>query len=177
MGLSMTFLGRCADRWRVRVELAPGFTPRALTVGLWNEAGRPLGPAVVVPLDPSGAHEAELRGPPALPAGSRVVATADDDDGGTHQYVLGLDTRRGLHAFLHADARLRIETDPAGSALSRKEKARLGRHFPWLLDCCTPPEPSEARGGGDDDLLDMLRKEFDVDPDDVSDALLDELRR
>ncbi|MFN7145810.1 MAG: hypothetical protein ACK4YP_18690, partial [Myxococcota bacterium] len=63
MDLKLTFLGRAANRWRVRVELPYGFQPRGLTVGLWGEDDKPLGPAVVAPPGVDGVWDAEVSGP------------------------------------------------------------------------------------------------------------------
>lgn len=184
MGLALSLLGRCADRWQVRIEIDAGAPPRALTVALVTEAGRRLGPAVVVPLRLEPCLYAELRGPAVLPPGTRIVATADFEDGYSQRVESVVDARRGLHAFLHADGRLQLDSDPRGSALSRVELARLAQRFPWVAGCCgekayagVDAACGEGAPGEADSMVDMLCNEFDVDPDDLDEELLAALRR
>jgi hypothetical protein len=186
MDLKLTFLGRSAGRWRVRVDLPPGLVPRGLTVGLWGEDDKPLGPAVVAPAGTIGAWEAEVAGPVPLPPGTLVRCMADLDDHASCVYWLGVDRRRGLHAFLHADGRLPVESDCAGAALGLKEIARLARAFPWVR-----PDPPAVVGCGakrtvaqalaedlgeetlSPELRDLLKDEFGVDVDAEDDELID----
>lgn len=192
IGVSLTFLGQLRERWRVRVELAPGFRPRGLTVGLVSEAGRSLGPVVVMPEDVGCCWVADLRGPSPLPPGAKVVATADLCGGGMLVQDVCVDARRGLHAFLHGDGRLPLETDPVPEPLDKRDLSRLAAAFPWIAACGGPtrtPAVDEAPAGpprampGDEstaaesELLDMLRKDFDVDVDDLDDEVLHSLRR
>jgi hypothetical protein len=183
--LKLTFLGRVANRWRIRVDLPPGLQPRGLTVGLWREDGRPLAPSVVAPTGVSGAWEAELGGPCNLPAGAELRCIADIDGGEPLVVTLGVDLRRGLHAFLHADQRLRGEPTPKPSAVTPSELDRLAHAFPWV--CPTKPDACEAGGrlrdesadvpaGAPSDLLDMLKNDFGVDLDDVDEELLAHMR-
>lgn len=172
MGLKLAFLGRQNDRWRVRVERVGDGRPVGLTVGLWAESGQLLGPVVVAPDDVGACWIAELRGPCPLPPGTEVRATLDTEDGYTVEAALGVDERRGLHAFLHADGLLPLVNSPRGAALNGKETLRLGRVFPWVCNCAPAASPPV-----DDELADLLRSEFDVDPDDLTDELLASLRR
>lgn len=172
--LKLTFLGRVANRWRIRVELPPGMRPRGLTVGLWNEDGRALAPSVVAPAGVTDVFEAELGGPCSLPAGAEVRCIADLDDGEPILVVLGLDRRRGLHAFLHADQRISVEPLPPGAAVSRSEMLRLSAAFPWL---CPHPPAAPAERGAAASVLDMLKDDFDVDVEDMSDDLRDMMRK
>ncbi|MDP2308328.1 MAG: hypothetical protein Q8P18_20075 [Pseudomonadota bacterium] len=186
MDLELTFLGRSAGRWRVRVDLPPGLCLRGLTVGLWGEDDKPLGPAVVAPAGTVGVWEAEVAGPAPLPPGALVRCMADFGEHSCCVYWLSVDRRRGLHAFLHADGRLPVESDCVGSALSLKEIARLARAFPWVR----PEPPAAAACGarrtvaqalaedlGEDslspELRDLLKDEFGVDVDAEDDPLLD----
>ena len=169
MDLKLTFLGRAAHRWRVRVEMPPGCRPRGMTVGLWSEDDKPLGPAVVAPPGVDGAWEVEVSGPSPLPPGTRVRCVADAAEKGELVYWLGVDRRRGLHAFLHADARLPVESSARGAAMSEAEVERLARSFAWIR-----PEPElRVRGGGPcssaelpPEMQAMLREEFGVELDD-----------
>lgn len=165
MDLKLTLLGRVANRWRVRVELPPGILVRGLTVGLWGEHGRPLAPFVVAPHDIGGAWVAEISGPAELPAGTEVRCLADIEGAAPMIACLGVDRRHGLHAYLHAEKRLAVDTRPRGSTLTESETERLARAFPWLVSVgkCEPCG---------DELLDLLRDEFGVDIDDVDDAAL-----
>lgn len=104
-----------------------------------------------------------------MPPGTVVRCTVDVDGGPALVLEQQVDRRRGLHAFLHADALLPVSSDARPSVLDKRSVGRLTRVFPWLSP--TPPEPC-----CDDDLLQMLKDEFDVDPDDVDDALVDQLR-
>ncbi len=182
----LTFLGRAANRWRVRVELPTGLRARGLSVGLWGEDGRPLAPVVVAP--PAGpVVEVELGGPATLPTGAQVRCVIDVEGGESLVTTIGVDRRRGLHAWTNADARLVLPEDaPRGAAMTRDETCRLARAWPWLAppgedrrrrqpDRRHPtPEPPPA--SLDDDLLAMLRDEFDVDVDEMSANVLDALR-
>lgn len=189
MDLALTFLGRSAGRWRVRVDLPPGLCPSGLTVGLWGEDDKPLGPAVVAPAGTVGAWEAEVAGPVPLPSGALVRCMADFDEHPSCVYWLGVDRRRGLHAFLHADGRLPVESDCGGEALSLKDIGRLARAFPWV--CPEPPvvvgcgarrTVAEALAAdlGEDalspELRELLKDEFGVDVDAEDDGLVDFLR-
>jgi hypothetical protein len=173
MELELTFLGRVANRWRVRVALAGGFRPRGLTVGLWGEDDKPLGPAVVAPADVEGMWEAELAGPATLPPGTLVRCMADVDGGAPVVQWLGVDRRRGLHAFLHADGRLPVDSSATGAALDAKEVARLARAFPWVRPEPPSPMPTEAAAAPAEDdgltpeLRALLRDEFGVDDADL----------
>jgi hypothetical protein len=170
MALTLTFLGRSCDRWRVRVDVEPAVDVRSLTVSLVSERGRPLGPAVVAPGDVGSCWTAELRGPVTLPPGT-VVRAVGEVDGAWVEKDVGVDQRRGLHAFLHADGRLPLDNEPVGAAVTRKEAIRLGRLFPWVCGC--PPRQAPMQ----DALAEMLCREFDVDPADIDDEVLGELRR
>ncbi len=181
MDLKLTFLGRVANRWRVHVDLPPGFRPRGLTVGLWGEDDKPLGPAVVAPPGVEGAWEAELAGPTPLPPGTLVRCMADVDGGSPMVYWLGVDRRRGLHAFLHADGRLPVESECAGAALATREVDRLANAFPWVRPEPPPATPKAARTcvdlPSDEDPLSpelraLLKEEFGVDVDN-DDELMD----
>jgi hypothetical protein len=182
MDLKLTFLGRVASRWRVRVELPLGFRPRGLTVGLWGEDDKPLGPAMVAPAGTDRVWDVELAGPSPLPPGTLVRCMADVDGGAPMVYWLGVDRRRGLHAFLHADGRLPVDSDCVGSALGPKDIARLAAAFPWVraeaptVDAAPEDDgahdgPSAADDGLTPELRAMLREEFGVDDDDLLDFM------
>jgi len=191
MDLTLTFLGRAAGRWRVRVELPPGFRPRGLTVGLWGEDEKPLGAAVVAPAGVEDVWEAEVAGPMPLPPGALVRCMADMEDGTPLVYWLGVDRRRGLHAFLHADGRLPVESTVTGAALSPKEISRLSRAFPWMCaertptgDCAGKRTVAQtlAEDLGEDtlspELRDLLKEDFGVDVDaDDDDELIEFMKR
>lgn len=177
MDLKLSFLGRVANRWRVHVDLPPGFRPRGLTVGLWGEDDKPLGPAVVAPPDIDGAWEAELAGPVPLPPGTLVRCMADLEDGTPLVYWLGVDRRRGLHAFLHADGRLPVESSCSLAALASREVNRLARAFPWVRPEVVPAAPKAAADahvvddGIPPELREMLKDEFGIDVDAFDDDL------
>lgn len=182
MELKLTFLGRTAGsaapaaaRWRVRVELPCGVRPLGLAVGLWGENDAPLGPTVVAPHGFEGPWEPELAGPSPLPPGTMVRCVADIEASAPLVYWLGLDARRGLHAFMHADARLPVVSTATGRAVGSDERARLAVAFPWLQGRGVASEPDaeadEPGARADDpslppDLKDLLRDEFGVDLDD-----------
>lgn len=173
MDPKLTFLGRMAQkcaptgssRWRVRVELPLGFRPVGLTVGLWGEDDKPLGPAVVAPAGVDGLWEAELAGPMALPPGTMVRCVADVDAPAPVVYWLAVDERVGLHAFLHADARLPVGSVAKGRAVEAKELTRLAGAFPWLQPARAPCAGSVADPDIPEELKDLLREEFGVDLD------------
>jgi hypothetical protein len=178
MDLKLTFLGRAASRWRVRVELAPGFHPQGLTVVLWGEDGKPLGPAVVAPANTPAVWEVELAGPVPLPPGTQVRCMADIDGAAPEVCWLGVDRRRGLHAFLHADGRLQVDSTCDGAALVPREVELLARAFPWVRAVPVPTCGTAARPVTPGDelspaLRDLLKDEFGVDVDALDDDLLD----
>ncbi len=173
MDLKLTFLGRGASRWRVRVELPVGPRPRGLTIGLWGEDGVPLGPAVVAPANTPRVWEAELAGPLQLPPGTQVRCIADLEGGPPEEVWLGVDRRRGLHAFLHADGWLPVTSTCAGVALGSSEIRRLAEAFPWMLpdpavaDAAVAPADLGAVAAGTEalpvGLRELLAEEFGVD--------------
>lgn len=172
--MHLTFLGRIESRWRVRVDLPPGAVVTGLRVGLVGDDGRRLGPQLVAPGGQESCFIAEVKGPCTLPHGTVIEAVADLLGGGESRALLAVDRRRGLHAFLHADGRLPVQSQAEFESLTRREQARLGQHVPWLGRC---EACSTAPGGGQDDLLAMLREEFDVDPAELDDDLLAMLGR
>jgi hypothetical protein len=181
MAQRLTFLGRLASRWRVRIEVPHDEPVVGLTVGLWGEDGRPLAPSVVVPHGGGGTVEAELGGPAALPAGAEVRCIADWSTGESVVVTIGTDRRRGLHAFLHGDLRLPVSSDePTASALTQEDVARLARAYPWLADrsagVTAPTAAPSPASPPSDDLLDLLRDEFGVDVDDMDEDLAATLR-
>ncbi len=169
MALSLTFLGRSCDRWRVRVDAGACTSLAGLTVSLVNEQGRAIGLPVVAPEEAGRCWDAEIMGPAQLPPGTVVRAVAELD-GCMVEEEVSVDARRGMHAFLHADARLPLENDPRGSAMTARESALLGKVFPWVCGCATDvPSP--------EDDLDAMLREFDIDPADLDEALLGALRK
>ena len=171
MALSLTFLGRGFDRWRVRVDAGVCRSLAGLTVSLVNEQGRAIGLPVVAPEEAGRCWVAELSGPAQLPPGTVVRAVAEQD-GCVVASEVGVDARRGMHAFLHADARLPLESDPKGTAMTAREASRLGAVFPWVCGC-----PSDVPGPDGEDELDAMLREFDIDPADLNEALLGALRK
>ena len=109
--------------------------------------------------------------PPQLPPGTVARAVAELD-GCVVAGEVGVDARRGMHAFLHADARLPLENDPKGAAMTAREATRLGAVFPWVCGC-----PSDVPGPDGDDDLDAMLREFDIDPADLNEALLGAFRK
>jgi hypothetical protein len=133
---------------------------------------------VVAPADVGTCFEAELGGPNQLPAGTQVRCVADVEGGEPVRAAVGVDRRRGLHAFLHADARLPAEPMPTGCALAQADAERLARVFPWVCPAREEAraEPPPGEPGLPEDLLAMLRDDFDVDVDEMSDEVLDFMR-
>ncbi len=178
MALSLSFLGRCGDRWRVRVDAAPDECPRALTIGLVTAEGRPLGPAVVAPPQ-FQTWTADLSGPCQLPSDALIRATMDDADGEPVEQTAPVRARRGIQAWLHADHRLPLCTPPAPAALTRAETDRLARVFGWVCGCDGARAP-EARGtsaNGCTEELASLLAEFDVDGTELDAELIDMLKQ
>ncbi len=172
MALSLSFLGRSGDRWRVRVDAPAGSQTRGLTIGLVSAMGRPLGPAVVGPVD-FETWVADLRGPNQLPTDAHVRATMDGPDGHLVEEFLPLQARRGVHAWLHADGNLALASKPRPSTLSRKETTRLSRVFSWLCPC---PSQKAAHTACPDDLASLLA-DFDVDASELDEDLVARMRR
>jgi hypothetical protein len=174
MDLKLTFLGRVANRWRVRVDVPAGLAPRGLTVGLWGENDAPLGPAVVAPPGVAGVWEVEVAGPCPLPPGTLIRCVADIEESAPMVLWLGVDRRRGLHAFLHADGRLPVESSGVAAALGRREVERLAVAFPWIQPPpCQAPASNEVAQPAEEeedtslppDVREMLRDDFGVDLD------------
>lgn len=176
MALSLSFLGRCGDRWRVRVDAES--KPRGLTLGLVTADRRPLGPAVVAPAE-FDSWTADLRGPCQLPSDAMVLATMDGDDGELLEQSAPVRSRRGIQAWLHADNLLPLATPQRPAALSRVETSRLAKVFGWVCGCDGPREP-ERRGpaaNGCSEELASLLAEFDVDGTELDAELIAVLNR
>ncbi len=177
--MTLTFLGRCDNRWRVRVDLPAGVEVEGLTLALVGEDGRALGPLVVAPIDGASTYTFDLRGPCDMPPNTVVRCVADLVGGGALADVLVLDRRRGLHAFMHADARLPLESKSRGEGLSNTERRRLGAAFPWLVGCpegvvaehSVPEAEADPEFSPDPglspDILSMLRDDFGVELDET----------
>ncbi len=172
--MKLTVLDRQDMRWRLQLELSPTLPIRGLTVGLVGEDGRPLGPAVVAQPAPGGLVEVNVRGPCTLPPGTvaRVTLDIEGEPAVTHELVV--DRRRGLHAWLHADGDLPVDSPGELQALSASEMRKLSRAWCWLgvpeavapaPDCGCPP----------DAMIDLLR-DCGVDVDDISPELAEQLR-
>lgn len=167
--LALTFLGRCGERWRVRVDAPAGAVARGVTLGLADADGRPLGPAVVGPAE-FATWVADLRGPAVLPSDAHVRATMDGPDGAPLEQTTLVRARRGVAAWLHADAQLELCTRQAPEPLSRKEATRVARGFG--LCACDPPRPQAEVPP---DLADLLA-DFDVDADALDADVLSTLK-
>ncbi len=173
----LSLLGRLGPRWQVRVELPGAGGVGGLTVGLCDADGRPLAPGVVCPV-PEGAERphvliVEVGGPARLPAGTVLQCLVD---GAAPACVrVGVDRRRGVHAWLHADARLEVPSDaPPTRALSTEARGALARAWSCVAaeDAASVPPSAEAPPeDADGSLLDMLRDEFGVDVDDMAEDL------
>ena len=135
--MTVTFLGRSQSRWRVRVDLAEVEDASALTIGLVDESGRELGPAMVAPAPVERCCLVELNGPADLPPGTVVRCVADRSAGPPLQEEVGVDARRGLHAYLNADARLPLISRAEFQAVEGEDYERLVSVLPWLrAGCC-----------------------------------------
>ena len=100
-----------------------------------------------------------------------VRAVGDGADGTLYEVELGVDLRHGLHAFLHADGRLSLGANLKGETLTRGQARRLGQIFPWACGC----EPAPSRAECPEKLAELLR-EFDVDPAELDDELIQRMR-
>ncbi|MSP54205.1 MAG: hypothetical protein EXR69_01140 [Myxococcales bacterium] len=180
MPLTLSFLGRCGDRWRVRVDTAAGLRPQGLTVGLVS-GRRPLGPAVVGPTE-FESWIAELRGPCQLPADAVVRATMAAQDGELLEETVPAHAPRGVHAWLRAAHRLPLAARPQPASLSRKETLDLARVFDWLA-CPQPPAAAVRDPGaavhlnGCTEELASLLAEFDVEGAELDADLIEKLSR
>jgi hypothetical protein len=94
---------------------------------------------------------------------------ADVEDIQPIEQSIGVDRRRGLHAFLHADQRVDLLPAPKGAAMTRDETRRLARAFPWMAR--TPPA-EEVAAPPADDLRSMLK---DLGVEDVDEEFIREL--
>jgi len=170
--LKLTVLDRVDMRWQVQLELSPALPVRGLTVGLVAEDGRPLGPAVVAHPGESGLVELSVRGPCTLPPGTVARVTLDIEGQPAVTHDLVVDRRRGLHAWLHADGALPLESTAELQALSSSEARRLARAWCWLGQ----PEPEEPDCGCAPDDMKSLLRDCGVDVDDLSPELAEQLR-
>lgn len=171
--MKLRALDRVDTRWRMRFDLSSALSVRGLTIGLVAEDGRPLGPAVVAQADGSGEVSVDVRGPCTLPPGTvaRVVLDLDGEPPLVHEILV--DRRRGLHAWLHADAHLEVSSGAPLAPLSPGEGRALARVFCWAgppevdlsAECgCPPPEVAD------------LLAECGVDVNDISPELAEQLR-
>lgn len=166
--MRLRFLGRCDQRWKVRVDWDPRTPLAGLTLGLHDEDGRPLGASVVAPAGVQPGYVAALGGPCSLPPGAVVRCVADLASGQAEEAELSLDAHHGLDAFVRGEHRLRLVSHGSFRALSEPELEALGAAFP-----CLGPR---AEDGPADDVRTMLRDEFGVDPDDLDPDLVDALK-
>ncbi|MEN9785363.1 MAG: hypothetical protein RLZZ299_627 [Pseudomonadota bacterium] len=184
----LTLLNRLGARWHVRVELPTAAGIGGLTVGLYDADGRPLGPGVVCPV-PDAAEaphvwDVEVGGPARLPAGTVLQCLVDVDGREAACVRVGVGRRRGVHAWLHADARLDVPSDtPSTRALSAEARKALAHAWSCLaVDPEAAPSGGEpdlppAEGEADGSLLDLLRDEFGVDVDEMAEDLRDAYAR
>lgn len=180
MSLTLSFLGRCGDRWRVRVDTGAGMRPHGLTVGLVSGRG-PLGPAVVGPTE-FDSWIAELRGPCQLPADAVVRATMAAEDGGLLEETVPAHAPRGVHTWLRAAHRLPLAARPRPASLSRKETLDLARVFGWLgcpdaARTAVRESDSGVHPNGCSEELASLLAEFDVDGAELDAELIEKLSR
>lgn len=178
--VAFQLVGRCENRWKVRVGIQdPSVT--ALTIGLVTEDGKPLGPALVTPMEGAGELTLVLAGPCTLPSGAQVRCTvdlqADAESTVGNQTVIeefSVDQRHGVHAYLHGDGLLGVESTERGTALTPDELCNLSARFPWIYQ---KPKPQKtACCEEDDNLLSMLRDEFGVETDGEEEELLRTLK-
>jgi hypothetical protein len=137
--VKLEVVGRHDMRWRLRVDVPGDIRVSSALVGLVGEDGHPLGPAVVAGPVERGSFTVDVRGPCALPPGAvaRVTLDVAGEEPITHDLLLA--ERRGLHAWLRADARLPVESRAEFADLSRTERRRLAAVWCWL-------EEQEASG-------------------------------
>jgi hypothetical protein len=189
--LRLELVGRFDNRWKLRLELPPGVPLSSITVGLVDETGRNLG-AAVVEQGPFGAvAEVAVRGPCSLPAGTRAQVILQVEGEGSVVHHLRVARRSGLHAWLHADARLPLESRAEFADLSNSERRRLGDALCFLVpasaaeagcgceesvvDPVSSPTPPPKKGCVADDLMDLLG-DLGVDTGDLAADFVQQLR-
>lgn len=163
-------------RWRLHLELPSGLALSGLTAGLLTEDGRPLGPAVVSPVPDGSEIVVDVRGPCSLPQGTVVRVTLDvvGESPITHDLLVA--RRRGLHAWLHADAKLSVESSHKLEGLTLSHRRQLASEWCWVapatdeLGGCAPCGESLP-----DEMADLLR-DMGVDVEEISSELRDQLR-
>jgi hypothetical protein len=171
MALELALLKRCEKRWRVGLNLH-NTAVSTLTIGLVSEDGRCLGPAVVTRPGASDELVVELSGPCTLPGGARLRCILDTPSGSSTE-ELCLDPRQGLHAYLHGDGQIPVESTETGVAISKEALCRLSAALPWLY---RKPAPSKNCGCPEEELLSMLKDDFGVELDEEEDEFLKSLR-
>jgi hypothetical protein len=175
--LRLTFLGRCDQRWKVRVDWDGPVAVTGLTLGLYDDEGRALGASVVAPAGVGSGFAAALSGPCSLPPGSRVRCVADLADGTALELELPADARQGLEAYVRGEPRVHLVSRAELRALAPAEIAALGAGFPWLAACGSAPGPTPTPAAAPvDDVCAMLRDDFGIDPDDLDPDLVGALK-
>ena len=163
-------------RWRLHLELPGGVLLSGLTAGLLTEDGRPLGPAVLAQAPEGTELVVDVRGPCSLPQGTVLRVTLDvvGESPITHDLLVA--RRRGLHAWLHADAKLTVESDHQLVGLTHGNRRLLANEWCWIAP------PGDEMGANSacvdalpDDMADLLR-DMGVDVEEISSELRDQLR-
>lgn len=156
--IDLTLEGEEGDRWRVRVGMRPSAASVYIdgaTVALEDGTGRPLGPAVVLPLAGEVADYVELhtrvQGPPTIRAGTLLRCTVFFSSGRMPQVAEEtVAPRRGFPAWLRGECSTDHVSPLEGRALEDHELVALQEAWPGLF-----PD-----GSGDDQAFDVFKEDL-----------------
>jgi hypothetical protein len=150
--IDLSLEGQDGERWRVRVGLRPTGDPVHIdgaTVAFNDGTGRPLGPAVVLPVAGEIADYVELharvQGPATMRAGTQLRCTTFFSSGRDPQVAEeGVAPRRGFLAWLRGECALELPPAPEGRALSDDELDVLREAWPGLFEGDVGDDPAFA---------------------------------
>lgn len=160
-------------RWRLHLELPSGVALSGLTAGLLTEDGRPLGPAVVTPAPDGTEVTVDVRGPCTLPQGTVARITLDIVGESPIAHDLLVASRRGFHAWLHADTKLSVESEGKLEGLTSAHRRALAAEWCWMAP--DPATHSPCNESVPDEMADLLR-DLGVDVDEISPEVREQLR-
>jgi hypothetical protein len=163
-------------RWRSTLELPAGVPLSGLTVGLLSDDGRPLGPAVVAPVPEGSEVVVDVRGPCSLPQGATLRVTIDVSGEGPVTHDLRVARRRGIHAWLHADSCLSVESSGKFVGLSLAQRRLAGKEWCWLAPADDEPGCTPCASESLPDEMAELLRDFGVDVDELSPELAGQLK-
>lgn len=142
--ISLSLEGEEGERWRIRISLTPQndsvFIDGA-TVVIVDEFGRPLGPAVVLPvagqLSDTIVLFANVQGPHPMKTGCKLRCTSFYSGGNTQVVEETLSTKCGFGTYVLGEHSLMpmVSEDSEWDSVDEEDKKRIEKAFPWLAPC------------------------------------------